>query len=71
MCIEIILTIISMLIVGFFRNIDERGHDNWDRFCGDTDGYRGITGIKYDEDGNYDFWGNVFDTNPWSINNWD
>lgn len=57
-------------MIGLVRNVDENGHDNWDRFWGDTDGYRGFAGVKYHDDGSYDFWGNLFDTNPYSINNW-
>ena len=36
-----------------------------------TEGYRGFAGVKYHDNGSYDFWGNFFDTNPYSINNWD
>ena len=69
--IAIILSVIAALCFGLIRGIDENGHDSWDRMLGDTEGTRDVLGSKYHDDGSYDFWGNVFDTNPWSINNWD
>lgn len=66
-----IIIIALVLCIAKIRNVDENGYDSWDRAFGDTNGYRGFAGIKYHDDGSYDFWGNVFDTNPWSINNWD
>lgn len=69
--ISIFLFILSLGLIGLVRNVDENGHDSWDRFWGDTEGYRGFAGIKYHDNGDYDFWGNFFDTNPYSINNWD
>jgi hypothetical protein len=72
--LNIVVTIFLMFTLCFttlIRNIDEKGHDEWDRFWEDTDGYRGFAGVKYHDNGSYDFWGNFFDTNPYSINNWD
>ena len=66
-----IMIIALLFCIAIIRNVDENGHDSWDRAFGNTDGYRGFAGIKYHDDGSYDFWGNVFDTNPWSINSWD
>jgi len=66
-----IFLIFTMCFTALIRNIDEKGHDDWDRFWGDTEGYRGFAGVKYHDNGSYDFWGNFFDTNPYSINNWD
>jgi len=66
-----IFLIFTMCFTVLLRNIDENGYDDWDRFWGDTEGYRGFAGVKYHNNGNYDFWGNFFDTNPYFINNWD
>ena len=66
-----VMSILFMSLTSKLRNIDENGHDDWDRFYGNTEGYRGFAGVKYHDDGSYDFWGNFFDTNPYSINNCD
>ena len=66
----IIFLMFTMCFTAVIRNIDENGHDDWDRFWGDTEGYRGFAGVKYHDNDSYDFWGNLFDTNPYSINNW-
>lgn len=50
----------------YTRSIDENGMDDHDRYWGvaKEGSSRGITGIIY-TDGKYDFWANLFDTNPW------
>lgn len=69
--VTIIFLIVALWFTLFIRNIDQNGYDDWDRFWGDTKGYRGFADVKYNEDGSYDFWGNFFDTNPFSVNNWE
>ena len=52
-----------------FRDVDENNLDGYDRLWGyDKKGYsRGAFGIIYDEDGKYDFWENLLDTNPYWV----
>ena len=68
---DLLFFIFTLCFTAIIRDIDENGHDDWDRFLGDTEGYRDFGGVKYHDDGSYDFLGNFLDTNPYSINNWD
>lgn len=68
MC-QLVCVFIICLILLMFRNVDENNLDDYDRFWGYGDkGYsRDAFGIIYDEDGNYDFWENLLDTNPYWV----
>ena len=68
MC-QFVCIFIVCLIFWMFRDVDENNLDGYDRFWGYGDkGYsRGVFGIIYDENGNYDFWENLLDTNPYWI----
>jgi hypothetical protein len=68
MC-QLVCIFIICLISLIFRNVDENNLDDYDRFwgCGDKGYSRDALGIIYDEDGNYDFWENLLDTNPYWV----
>jgi len=68
MC-QFVCIFIVCLIFWMFRDVDENNLDGYDRLWGyDKKGYsRGAFGIIYDEDGKYDFWENLLDTNPYWV----
>ena len=68
MC-QFICVFVACLILFMFRDVDENNLDGYDRLWGyDKKGYsRGAFGIIYDENGKYDFWENLLDTNPYWV----
>ena len=61
-----IFLFIMVVIFTLCRNVDDNGMDDYDRYMGiaGEGRERGITGIIY-TNGQYDFWANLGDHNPW------
>ena len=65
-CVLFVLILSLIVLCSHNADMDENGMDSYDRSWGiaGEGRERGATGVIY-TNGQFDFWANVFDHNPW------